>query len=189
MRKKLALGLVPLFLFASGCAAAEPAQQPLSFRTALLQAGGCSFTAQVTADYEQTVSTFTLEADCDNETGASLCVSAPESISGIQAKVSQSAAYVQFEQTQLGLATLAEGTLAPLAAPYVLHQCWLGAYIDTTGSEQGLLRVTYRYGYEDEELIVDTWFSQQPLAPVRAQISYAGRTALYVTISNFTMQA
>lgn len=188
MRKKLALCLVLLMLPVSGCAASNPAQQPLTFRTALLQAGDCCFTAQITANYDETVCDFTLQAECDNDTGAAVCVSAPESISGIRATVSQSAAYVDFEQTQLALATLADGALAPLAAPYVLHRCWLEGYIDTTGTEQGLLRVSYRYGYEDEELLVDTWFSEQPFTPVRAQISYAGRTALHMTLSDFSMQ-
>lgn len=188
MRKKLALGFALGLVLLSGCAAAEPAQQPLTFRTALLQAGGCRFTAQITANYDETVSDFTLESECDNTAGTTVCVSAPESISGIRASVSESAAYVLFDGTQLGLEPLADGALAPLAGPYVLHQCWLGAYIDTTGTEQGLLRVSYRYGYENEELLVDTWFSQQPFTPVRAQISYAGRTALEVTLSDFTMQ-
>ena len=35
----------------SACSAKRPAQPPLTFRTALLQSGGCSFTAAITADY------------------------------------------------------------------------------------------------------------------------------------------
>ena len=34
----------------SACSAKRPAQPPLTFRTALLQSGGCSFTAAITAD-------------------------------------------------------------------------------------------------------------------------------------------
>ena len=52
--------------------------------------------------------------------------------------------------------------------------CWgsagQGEYIDSTGTEDGLLRTTYRMGYEEKELVVDTWFSQEPLTPVRAEI-------------------
>mgnify|MGYP003193923823 CR=1 FL=1 len=136
MRKKLALLLCAFPILLSACSAKSPAQPPLTFRTALLQAGGCTFTAAM----------------------------------------------------QLGLGSLANGNLAPLAAPYVLGQCWAGEYIDSTGTEDGLLRTTYRMGYEEKELVVDTWFSQEPLTPVRAEISFEGRMVLRTDISAFSMR-
>ena len=157
----------------SACSAKRPAQPPLTFRTALLQSGGCSFTAAITADY--------------GESAASL--TEPESIAGIQAQVKDTAASVSYDGMQLGLGSLANGNLAPLAAPYVLGQCWAGEYIDATGTEDGLLRTTYRMGYEEKELVVDTWFSQEPLAPVRAELSFEGRMVLRADISAFSMKS
>ena len=87
-------------------------------------------------------------------------VTAPETIAGITAHVKDSTADVSFDNTQLGLGSLANGRLAPLAAPYVLGQSWAGAYIDSTGTEDGLLRATYRLGYDKQELVVDTWFTE-----------------------------
>ena len=188
LRKKLALILLSLSLFLSGCSAGSPAQPPLTFRTALLQAGGCSFTAAITADYGETTASFTLACTYSPEDGAALTVEEPESIAGIQAKVRDTAAYVSFGETQLGLGSLADGNLAPLAAPYVLGQCWAGEYIDSTGMEDGLLRTTYRMGYEEQELIVDTWFSEEPTAPVRAEISFAGRMVLRAELSDFSLE-
>ena len=78
--------------------------------------------------------------------------------------------------------------LAPLAAPYVLGQCWAGEYIDCTGGEDGCLRTTYRMGYDEQELVVDTWFSREPLAPVRAEISFDGTLILSASISDFVLQ-
>ena len=98
----------------SACSAKRPAQPPLTFRTALLQSGGCSFSAAITADYGD---------------------------------------------------------------------------IDATGTEDGLLRTTYRMGYEEKELVVDTWFSQEPLAPVRAELSFEGRMVLRADISAFSMKS
>ena len=70
--------------------------------------------------------------------------------------------------------------------------CWgsagQGEYIDSTGTEDGLLRTTYRMGYEEKELVVDTWFSQEPLTPVRAEISFEGRMVLRTDISAFSMR-
>ena len=71
----------------------------------------------------------------------------------------------------------------------VLGQCWAGEYIDATGTEDGLLRTTYRMGYEEKELVVDTWFSQEPLAPVRAELSFEGRMVLRADISAFSMKS
>ena len=42
----------------SACSAKRPAQPPLTFRTALLQSGGCSFTAAITADYGESAASF-----------------------------------------------------------------------------------------------------------------------------------
>ena len=78
--------------------------------------------------------------------------------------------------------------LAPLAAPYVLGQSWAGAYIDSTGTEDGLLRATYRLGYDKQELVVDTWFTEEPFTPQYAEISADGRMVLSIRISNFAMQ-
>ena len=163
LRKKFALLLTLISIFLTGCAAKSPAQQPLTFRTALLEAGGCSFTAAVTADYGET-------------------------IAGITAHVKDSTADVSFDDTQLGLGSLANGRLAPLAAPYVLGQSWAGAYIDSTGTEDGLLRATYRLGYDKQELVVDTWFTEEPFTPQYAEISADGRMVLSIRISNFAMQ-
>lgn len=188
LRKKFALLLTLISIFLTGCAAKSPAQQPLTFRTALLEAGGCSFTAAVTADYGETTADFTLEASFAPDTGASLTVTAPETIAGITAHVKDSAADVSFDDTQLGLGSLANGRLAPLAAPYVLGQSWAGAYIDSTGTEEGLLRATYRLGYDKQELVVDTWFTEEPFTPQYAEISADGRMVLSIRISNFAMQ-
>ena len=45
----------------SACSAKRPAQPPLTFRTALLQSGGCSFSAAITADYGESDASFTLD--------------------------------------------------------------------------------------------------------------------------------
>ena len=173
----------------SACSAKRPVQPPLTFRTALLQSGGCSFTAAITADYGESAASFTLDCVFSPETGASVTVTEPESIAGIQAQVKDTAASVSYDGMQLGLGSLANGNLAPLAAPYVLGQCWAGEYIDATGTEDGLLRTTYRMGYEEKELVVDTWFSQEPFTPVRAELSYEGRMVLRADISAFSMKS
>lgn len=61
----------------SACSAKRPAQPPLTFRTALLQSGGCSFSAAITADYGESDASFTLDCVFSPETGASVTVTEP----------------------------------------------------------------------------------------------------------------
>ena len=99
-------------------------QSALDFRTALLTAGGCSFTANITANYGETAAKFTLACEYDTETGAHLRVTAPDTIAGIEANVTGEDAVITFEDTQLALGDLAGGTLAPLSAPLIVGRCW-----------------------------------------------------------------
>ena len=43
-------------------------------------------------------------------------------------------------------------------------------------------------GYEEKEFVVDTWFSQEPFVPVRAELSFEGRMVLCADISAFSMR-
>ena len=70
----------------------------------------------------------------------------------------------------------------------MLGPCWAGEYIACPGAEDGCLRTTYRMGYDEQELVVDTWFSREPLAPVRAEISFDGTLILSASISDFVLQ-
>lgn len=151
MRKKLALLLCAFPILLSACSAKSPAQPPLTFRTALLQAGGCTFTAAITADYGETAASFTLDCAFSPETGASVTVTEPESIAGIQAQVKNTAASVSYDGCSLALVLLQMEILRRWQRPMVLGQCWAGEYIDSTGTEDGLLRTTYRMGYEEKE--------------------------------------
>lgn len=190
MRKRLLFLLLALGLLLSACSGKTPSrmQDALDFRTALLSAGGCSFTASVAADYGETVSKFTLECRYDPAQGAHLRVTAPESIAGIEADVTGEDAALSFAGTELALGDLAKGNLAPLAAPLILARCWAEGYIDAAGREDACLRVTYLDGYGQKELTVDTWFLADSGWPARAEISYDGQTLLRLELTNFTME-
>lgn len=184
--------LLPLVLALSltGCAADSggPTQQALDFRTALMEAGGCAFTADLTADVGGRVYQFTL--DCQAAVGgpATLTVTAPDTIAGITAQVDESGAQLTFDGTALSLGTLADGKTAPLLAAWLLPNAWTGDYIDCAGSDGDLERVTYLHGYGDEALTIDAWLDGDN-TPVRCEISHDGVRCLTAEISGFTMQS
>lgn len=171
----------------TGCAGTEtakPSQKALDFRTALMEAGGCSFTAGVTADYGARVYTFTLDCAYTVGGGARLTVTAPETIAGIAAEVSADGAQLEFDGAVLDFGQMANGYVAPLAVPWLLGSCWSGAYISSAGSDGEWERVTCLQGYNEAELTLDTWLDSAG-TPVRAEVAWDGTRCLTVTLSDF----
>lgn len=187
LAKLLALFLAPILLTA--CAASKPddhMQQALDLRTDLMEAGGCAFTAQVTADYGQRVYTFTLDCQYAPEEGASLSVTAPEAIAGIAATVSKDGAKVTFDGADLDFGQLANGYIAPMALPWLLGDCWTSAYIDSAGADGDFTRFTYLHGYNDAQLVLDTWLDADGI-PVRSEVAWDGKRCLTVELSDFSL--
>lgn len=175
-----------LTLTACGAGEEEPVQEALSFRTALLGAEQCSFTAQVTADYEDRSYTFGL--DCvysPREDRAEMTVTEPEAIAGITATADGESASVAFEGTALELGALANNNTAPLQLPQLLGQAWSSGYIvSQTKADEGF-QVTYQVGYEPEELTVCTGFDEGQL-PVWAEVYDDGYCILRAELSSFS---
>lgn len=177
-----------LFLLLCGCSSETRAiQKALDFRTALMEAGGCSYAATITADHGSRVYRFGLDCEYTNTNGARLTVTEPENIAGISAVVSPDGSGVIFEDLALDFGEMAGGLIAPLASPWLLGTCWTGGYIQSSGRDGDLERVTILHGYGDEELTVDTWLDESNL-PVRSEICWAGQRCLVIEISNFQMR-
>lgn len=183
--RKLLPVILALFLL-TGCKADKaPTQRALDFRTALMEAGGCSFTAAICADYDQRVYDFTVT--CDYTTGGSavITVTEPEEIAGISATVSSENARLEFDGLELDFGQMADGLISPMEAGWLLGQCWTGAYIDCAGADGDLERITYLDGYREKELTVDTWLSDEN-TPICGEITYEGVRRLKLDITDFT---
>lgn len=184
MTRKICVVLV-LLLCLSGCGKKEPTQEALDFRMRLMQAGMCSFTADVTADLGGKVYTFTMQAAYTLEQ-TTLTVLKPEEIAGISATVTKDGAKVQFDGVELDFGQMANGNVSPVSAPWLLVKCWVGEYISAAGADGDLERVTYLSGYHDEELTVDTWFDREG-TPVHAEVVYDGVRCLNIEITDFQL--
>lgn len=184
-KRLLPFSLAALLL--AGCAGTggAPTQKALDFRTALMEAGGCAFTAAVCADVGGRVYQFTLESEVPADGPARIAVTAPEEIAGITAEISQDGAQLSFDGAALDFGALADGT-APLTLPWLLGESWTGDYIAAAGADGALERVTYLHGYDDGTLTVDTWLDDQNL-PVRCEVSYEGAKCLSAEISDFAL--
>ena len=186
--KKCLILLLSLLLLC-GCTAkkAEPKTPALEFRQKLAEAGGCAFTAELTADYGEQVYVFTLE--CAYQTGGDgqFTVTAPKELAGIAGTVSAQGSRVTFEDLQLDLGQLANGYVAPLETPWLLGACWSGGYIQSVGKDEDHTVITYLHGYNEGELVVETWLDSAG-TPVHCDISYDGRRCLTAEIRQFQLQ-
>lgn len=180
---------VIMLLTLTGCGGKnrEPAQKALDLRTALLDAGGCEFTADVEADFGDRVYSFSVFCNYTAGEKAVISVTKPEEIAGITATVSDSGAKVDFDGIALDFGTLAGGRTSAMEAPWLLGKCWSGAYISSAGADGELQRITYLEGYGEGELTVDTWLDSAG-SPVRGEIAYDGVRCLTLDISQFQLK-
>lgn len=185
MRRKKVLPVLLLLTLLTACKADHaPIQKALDFRTALMEAGGCSFKADITADYDQRVYQFTVTCDYETGDGARITVTQPEEIAGISAEVSADGAQLEFDGLELDFGQMADGLVSPMEACWLLGQCWSSAYIDSAGADGELERITYLDGYREKELTVDTWLDADR-QPVCGEITYEGVRRLKMDITDF----
>jgi hypothetical protein len=178
--------MMTLCLTLSACQRTENLTQPaLDLRAAVLERG-CSFTAEITADFGDTTCEFSAECRYSPDGTTEVTILAPETISGISATVADDGATLEFDGLLLDLGTLAGGHVAPLTAPAILAQCWAGEYISTVGAEGDDCLVTYLRGYDNDELTVLTRLSGESGVPISGEVAYQGSTVLFVTITDFS---
>lgn len=173
-----------LLCFLTGCAGEQSTlSEAIQFRADLVQAGGCSFTAEITADYGDTVQTFTLACDADGEGTTLLTLLAPETIAGITATVTDGGGTITYDGMALDFGLLANGNVIPAAGPALVATCWCKEYISSAGEEEGLYRVSYQKNFDEKALLIDTYFEKG--IPICAEVCYNGYRVLKLTISDF----
>lgn len=182
--RRMLFAVPMILLLLTSCGGRETTlQDALTFRSVLQEHGGCSFTANVVTEIEDRGYAFSLDAVYTGG-NVELTVTAPDSIAGIHARVMAEDAVLEFEDAALDFGKLDDAMASPLYAPYVLGVCWETAYIDCAGEDGECYRVTHRLGYEDAELIAETWFRGG--VPERAEIYRNEILLLSAGIENFT---
>ena len=180
--------MVPALLtLLCACAGNTPdtAQQALTFRQAVLQ-NDCAFDAKITADFEDTVAEFSLSCRHTARGGTEMTITAPETLEGLTAQTDETGAKLVFEDAEASFGTLDGLGLSPMAAPQLVTSAWESGYIAYTGTEDGLLRVTYTCGYGEDAYTVDTWFADG--SPLHAEISREGWTAVQIDVAEFILR-
>lgn len=181
---KKAVALLCAVFFLTGCSAETELEQALSFRSRLLAGAGCSFTAQVTADYGDELQEFTMDCRGDSRGGITFTVTSPETIAGISGTLSETGGALTFDDTALQFPLMAEETLSPVSAPWVFLKTLRSGYIVSACTEENLLHLSIDDSFDDDALRLDIWLDENQ-NPVRGEILHDGMRILTLRIGNF----
>lgn len=159
----------------------------LDYRKKLLAADICTFHADVTADYGESVYKFAMDCRMDDSGKLQCTLTHPDTIRGITFSVCDEGGSIDFDDQVLAFPILVDDQLTPVSAPWLFLHTLQSGYISGCGREG-----------ENLILYMDDSFYESPISlqigingdtePVFAQIYWKERRVLSVHISDFTMQ-
>ena len=182
--KRLASAVV-LLVFLTGCSGeSKEVQRGIDLRSELLKASECRFSCEVTADYGDKTSTFSMDCRGDSQGALTFTVAAPETIAGITGDISDGGGKLTFDDTALQFDLLADDQLSPVSAPWVLLKTLREGFITSAGMDGGQILLSIDDSYEDDALHLDIWLSDEN-RPKTVEILYDGRKILSLDVTSF----
>jgi outer membrane lipoprotein-sorting protein len=175
MRFRLILLCVILFI-AAGCSrSGDRAERVREHYSAL---GETAYTVTLRTDFGDRVLDFTVEYRHRPGGGGQMKVLSPELIAGIEAHIAADGVSLIYDGLMLEMGALPGTGLSPMESlPFIIGQ-WSTGYISQTGNERragrSLLTVTTRRTTDGEVLEARTWFDEETLKPVTAELSVNG---------------
>ncbi len=182
--KRVCAVLFALFLLCGCQNQSENLNRAMTIRSKILSSAGCSFDAEITADYGNSVCTFTLQCQVSDNADLYFTVIAPETIFGITGSVSQQGGKLTFDNEVLAFDMLLDGQFAPVCAPWLMIHTLRSGYISDCGMDADNLRIGIDDSYKENPLRCDVWVNTDNI-PVRAEVLWQGRRVLSVAVKNF----
>ena len=159
-------------------------EQALQLREQLLHCEGCTFQAEITADYGDQLHRFVVDCRGDREGNLLFTVLEPESISGITGEIHALGGRLTFSDTAIGFPMMADEMLSPVSAPWVLLKSLCSGYMRACGKTEQGIRMTVFDSYDEDALQLDIWTDEQ-CTPNFAEILWKGKRILSLKIDNF----
>lgn len=178
--------LLGLVLLLTGCAGENrELARAMELRNAVLSSKNCSFLANITADYGDSLYEFSMDCEKTAEGALDFEILKPKSIAGIRGTLSDSGGSIVFEENAVYFPMLSEELLTPAAAPWVLLKSLEGGYIRSVCLEDPLLHITVDETYGETALTLDIWVDEEN-KPVRSDILENGRRILSLEVESFS---
>lgn len=184
--KKFGL-LISFLLVLTGCSnTSSEIERGMALRSKLLQADSCSFDAEITADYGDSLYTFAMSCQGNTKGDVAFSVTSPESIAGITGVIDDEGGKLTFEDVALQFDTMADDQVTPVVAPWIFLKTLRSGYLTSACTEEGQIRLTMDDSYEEDALQLDIWLTEDEI-PIRAEILYDGRRILSLNVENFAI--
>ncbi len=158
----------------------------MSLRTGLLNANGCKFVAEITADFVDKTYTFTMLCQADQDGNITFEVLEPDYIEGIRGQICYDGGKLTFDDTARAFELQADGLLSPVSAPWVLVRALRGGYVRHCGQDGQFLLLTVDDSYEEDALMLHIWLGTENM-PVQAEIYENNRRILALSIKDFEL--
>lgn len=184
---KRILPLIFCLVFLCGCASGQAALDAgHRLRSNILEADGCSFAAQITADYGDEIYEFDMQCVFDKDGALSFEVINPKSVSGITGNINAKEGVLTFDDHALAFNMLADGQITPVSAPWVLMKVIRGGYISACTKEQNGFYFQLDDSYAQGPLTLDLWVDENCIIS-RGELLWDGRRILSVQVSDFQL--
>ena len=184
--KRWLWGVLCLFLFVGCSQNPKEVEQGLKLRSQILQGNGCSFQADITADYGDKLHMFSVACEADQEGDLRFTVTKPASISGITGSIKKGEGYLTFDDIALQFAPMTDDQITPVLSPWIFIKTLRSGYLTSAGKDGEYLRLTIDDSYEENALTLDIWLGEEQL-PVRAEILYDSRRILSLDVREFVI--
>ena len=183
--KKLYLPLLLcISLILSSCGRNQAQERFVDFMAELAESQTLSFTAQVRCEYEEKTVDFVLSYSGDRE-GCQVSVTEPELIRGIKAHASAGKTALEFDGVKLDTGPLDAFGLSPMSALPVMVEALRSGYLDSAWEEQGQYAALL---IPSDNMNVQVNLDKYTMSPVYAELISDGRVAVFMQISDWTMQ-
>ena len=174
-------------LFLNGCSSTtKDLDAGMQLRAKILQSSQCSFTAQITAEYDDRLYQFTVDSKMDQSGDLYFTVIEPETISGISGKLSGSGGEIIFDNQILQFPMMAEDLPSPISAPWILINTLRSGYLSSACNEDDVYRLSMDDSYNGDDYRLDIWLDAEQF-PHQADILLDGKRILTMKVSNFVI--
>lgn len=176
--------VLSLSLLMCGCGNVNKSiDHAIGLRNKILNSNGCSFSAQIYADYGDTLYEFSLNCISDKEGNLSFAVKKPETIAGITGKVSVQGGAITFDDKILAFQMLADGELSPVAAPWIFLNTIRSGYIRGCSANDHRYQIEIDDTYDENALRLNIQIEND--LPISCEIFWKGRRAVSIEVDNF----
>lgn len=142
-----------------------------------------TMTAQVEADFGETIEQYTLEYNFDGQCWTAV-VTQPEFVAGVTARMTKDASELEYDGAILTTGDLIGNGIAPISAVPLMHETLSNGTMDCVWEENDLLAGTFIY---DDAISVSVWFDAEE-TPVAAQLSENGMVKAECILTNVEIE-